>query len=388
MTWVDLLLALGVLFVALAGWRAGVIATLASFAGFLGGAMLGAWLTPRLLEGREVAGVVAAVVMMAAMLVLGFIGQAVMGVVGRALRDLIDFGPLRVLDQAFGVVVSTLAFLTASWMLLSVAASVSYTEEAVRASRGYPILDEVLARPGSELIEGARSLLATFDLPSLPFNSATLPQVAAPADDQLNGAVAEAAEGSVVKVQSTSTRCGASQVGSGVVLANHRVVTNAHVIAGAGRITVRQTGWNRSLVATLVSVDRRNDVAVLYVPDLDAPVLSWASDSSRGTPGAVAGYPGGGRLTVGAARVRGTATVAAEGDAGTRRVLVFRGLVRPGNSGGALLDTDGDLMGVVFANSSTDDDTGFALTREEVRPALSAGVGTTERVSSGACISR
>ena len=61
MTWVDLLLALGVLFVALAGWRAGVIATMASFAGFLGGAMLGAWLTPRLLEGREVAGVVAAV---------------------------------------------------------------------------------------------------------------------------------------------------------------------------------------------------------------------------------------------------------------------------------------------------------------------------------------
>jgi S1-C subfamily serine protease len=243
----------------------------------------------------------------------------------------------------------------------------------------------VLAGPGNELIDDARSLLATFDLPSLPFNTATLPQVPEPGSGAVSEDVAAAARAGVVQVSATSSRCGLSQVGSGVVMAPERVVTNAHVITGSGGVTVRTSGEARTLAARLVEVDRVNDVAVLYVPGLAAPALEWADDTSRGTQGGVAGYPGGGRLMLGAARVRGSATVADQSGGGVRRVLVFRGMVRPGNSGGALLDESGDVMGVVFANSSVDADTGFALTRAEVRPALARGARATEEVSSGSC---
>ncbi len=385
MTWVDVVLLVGVVLVAVSGWRAGVITTVASFLGFIGGAVFGAWLVPQLLDGRDWAPVPAALAMVGAMVVLGLIGQAIMGFVGRAVRDVVDVGPIRLLDQASGMVVSTIAFLLAAWMVLTVAASLALTEDAVRASRSYPLLDQMLAGPGSELIDDARSLLSTLDLPSLPFNTATLPQVDEPSDSALGSALTAAARSSVVQVAATSSRCGVSQVGSGVVMAPERVVTNVHVITGSGRVTIRLPGERSARPAQLVEVDRANDVAVLYVPGLEAPALEWADDTSRGTQGGVAGYPGGGRLTLGAARVRGTAAVADGAGTGSRRVLVFRGEVRPGNSGGALLDESGDVMGVVFANSSVDGDTGFALTRSEVRRALAGGSRATAEISSGAC---
>ena len=386
MTWVDVALLVGTLVVAVMGWRAGVITTVAGFAGFLGGAILGAWLVPQVLSGTDWPALLAGVATIAAMVLLGLVGQAILGTLGRAVRDVVGIGPIRLLDQASGMVVSAVAFLMAAWMLLSVAATLpgGGAGQAVRTSRSYPLLDQVMAGPGGRLLDDARSLLARFDLPSLPFNPATLPPVAEPDDVDLGDEVVDVARSSVLQVTATSDRCGLSQVGSGVVMADQRVVTNAHVVAGSGTVTVRTAGSRRAATARLVLLDRATDVAVLYVPGLDAPVLDWG-DVSRGTEGAVAGYPGGGRLTVGAARVRGAASVGDDAGRGSREVVVFRGTVRPGNSGGALLDLSGDVMGVVFANSSLDDSTGFALPRAEVEPALDQAATATREVSSGSC---
>ncbi len=49
-----------------------------------------------------------------------------------------------------------------------------------------------------------------------------------------------------------------------------------------------------------------------------------------------------------------------------REVFSLRGLVRPGNSGGPIVSSAGDVVGVVFAASVTDDDTGYALTADQV----------------------
>ena len=70
---------------------------------------------------------------------------------------------------------------------------------------------------------------------------------------------------------------------------------------------------------------------------------------------------------------------------GSREVHVFRGLVRPGNSGGALLDLDGEVLGLVFANAQDDDETGFALTRAEVAGAIAETRRATAEVPSGPC---
>ena len=97
------------------------------------------------------------------------------------------------------------------------------------------------------------------------------------------------------------------------------------------------------------------------------------------------GTPGGGSLTLGEARVRGQILVADDQGSGSREVHVFRGLVRPGNSGGALLDLDGDVIGLVFANAQDDDETGFALTRAEVAGAIAETRKATAEVPSGPC---
>ena len=56
-----------------------------------------------------------------------------------------------------------------------------------------------------------------------------------------------------------------------------------------------------------------------------------------------------------------------------RDVYSLRGLVRPGNSGGPIVDSAGQVVGVVFAASVTDDDTGYALTADQVADAAAEG---------------
>lgn len=386
LNWVDVALLVGLLIVAFAGWRAGVISTTAAFAGFIGGALAGAWLVPQLLAGSDWPSILKAFATIAGMLVLGMIGQALLGMVGRAIRDAMSFTPLRVLDSASGMVVSTIAFLLSAWLLLSVAASLPQgaASDQVRQSRAYPILESVVGGPGAALIEDARDLLASLDLPSLPFNPATLPPVEDPGDVEFTDALLEAADGSVLQVATESSRCSTSSLGSAVVVSQERVATNAHVVAGAGRITVRGQD-RRSREARLVFIDRATDLAILHVPGLGATPLRWRASAERGTEGAVAGYPGGGRLTLRGARVRGQATIDDDAGSGLREVVVFQGLVQPGNSGGPLLDLEGRVLGLVFANSSVDDQTGFALAASEVRPVIAATRDDREEVSSGSC---
>ncbi len=375
------------LVVAFAGWRSGVITTAASFAGFIGGALCGAWVVPHLVVDSQWPAFVQAAATLGGMFVLGVLGQTILGMAGRAVRDAVDFRPVRLLDSASGMVVSALAFLFCSWMVMSVVASSSLgtTSEQVRASRTYPWLDQVMAGPGGTLLADARGLLATIEVPSLPFNPATLPPVDDPGDVDVSPAAARAARDSVVQVATTSSRCDSAALGSGVVVSPGRVATNAHVVAGAGRITVREATDGGVREARLVYFDPATDVAVLAVPALAAPALPWTEDAARGTDAVIAGYPGGGALTLREARVRGQILVGDDVGRGTREVHVFRGMVRPGNSGGALLGLDGHVLGLIFANAQDDERTGFALTAEEVRTAIEASRTATDEVSSGGC---
>ncbi len=385
--WVDIALLVGLLIVAIAGWRSGIITTAASFAGFIAGALAGAWIVPRLLADAQWPLVIQAIATIAGMFVFGILGQAVLGFAGRALRDAVDVRPIRIVDSASGMVVSILAFLLCSWMVLSVAATSSLgpASEQVRASRGFPLLDQVMAGPGGSLLDDARELLATIDVPSLPFNPTTLPPVDDPQDVEVSPDASRVANESVVQVSTTSTRCGSSTLGSGVVVSREHVATNAHVVTGAGRITVRNAGDRSVRGARLVHLDPATDVAILYVPGLESPAPPWTAKAPRGTDAVVAGFPEGGSLSLGEARVRGQILVGDDTGPGSREVHVFQGLVRPGNSGGALLALDGSVLGLVFANAQDDDRTGFALTEGEVAKAIRSTRGATADVPTGAC---
>lgn len=165
------------------------------------------------------------------------------------------------------------------------------------------------------------------------------------------------------------------------------MVTNAHVVAGASSVVVRESGGTTVDRATLVAFDPERDLAVLDVTDLRAPALKLGQNLAAGDPAYAAGYPGDGPFSISPQRVRDQLTARGtdiyQTGAVERQIYSLRGTIRPGNSGGPLLDQGGQVVGVVFARSTVDPQTGYALTLDELRPVLGA-VGSAP-ISSGAC---
>jgi S1-C subfamily serine protease len=172
------------------------------------------------------------------------------------------------------------------------------------------------------------------------------------------------------------------------VVAPHRVMTNAHVVAGSTGITVQLGGSGPAFPGRLVVYDPERDLAVIDVPALSTSPLPLGAELTAGTDAVVAGYPGNGPYSVAPARVRqvidASGTDIYRKQTVLREVYSLRGIVRPGNSGGPLFDDSGRVVGVVFARSSVDANTGYALTADEIAPVVAAA-GSTTPVGSGQC---
>ena len=152
-------------------------------------------------------------------------------------------------------------------------------------------------------------------------------------------------------------------------------------------MSVRGTGREHS--ARVVAFDPRRDVAVLEASQLGAPVSKQGAPLDTGVEAAVAGFPGDQGLSVGAARVRDGARGAdiyGNPDV-TREIYSLRAKVRRGASGGPVIDRRGEVVGMVFATSLDDPDTGYALTLDEIAPVLRRGVLGSQPVSTGRCLS-
>ncbi len=191
---------------------------------------------------------------------------------------------------------------------------------------------------------------------------------------------------SVFKIRSNN-RCGSGVEGSGFLYAPGKLMTNAHVVAGVTQPVVRADG--RQLPATVVYYDPEVDVAVLDVPGLQGPTIGFARQGRERQQGAVLGYPQDGPFNAQPARIRSDQRLRSPDIYGqgtvTRNVYSVRGLIRPGNSGGPLVNTAGRVLGVVFAASVSDPQTGYALTADQVSRAAAQGLRNDRRVSSGNC---
>jgi S1-C subfamily serine protease len=157
-------------------------------------------------------------------------------------------------------------------------------------------------------------------------------------------------------VRILGTACGLAIEGSGWVAAPDVVVTNAHVVAGEQDTTVEVGGNQPTLPAQAIAFDPTDDVAVLRVPELGLGPLRLASEAPSGTAGVILGYPENGPFDAQAARIGQTQTVITDnayGEGPIRRLLTpLRGLVRPGNSGGPLVSTTGEVLTTVFAGTT------------------------------------
>ncbi|GGW42457.1 MarP family serine protease [Streptomyces griseoloalbus] len=385
----DILLLPVVLAYAASGYRRGLLAGCVSLAGFVGGAVVGVWLLPWVMDLVTPGTTRATVAAVFTVLLPAVAGHELAGRLALRLRRELDRGPLRVADGIGGAVANSVAVLIVAWVAASVlgASSSPLVTSAIRDSRLLGSVQDVMPDTTPGWFSGATTALTEAGFPQVfnPFENESTAEVAEPSGDSVTEAATLAAQRSTVKVEGVAGTQG--REGSGFVYAREHVMTNAHVVAGIDEPTVRVGGVGRTYEARVVLFDPRKDVAVLYVPDLRAPVLRFDDDAGRGDAAVVAGYPQDGDLNLQAATVAGRVQARGQNiyndETVTREIYSIRSTVRPGNSGGPLLTTGGRVYGVVFARSTSDAETGYVLTADEVADDAERAARATAPVDTG-----
>jgi S1-C subfamily serine protease len=378
MTGLDWAIVAFALLLAWIGYRQGFIVGALSFAGFALGAFIGTRVGPLLLPHGSSSPYAPAFGLLGALLAGAILASGLEGV-GLRLRRVISLPGLGVLDGALGALLSAVIALGVVWIIAAVVAQIpgqASLRDAIQKSTILTALNGAL--PPSGPILGA---LARLD--PLPALSGPSPNVAAPP----RAAIARApgvrdASASVVRVLGTA--CGLAIEGSGWVIAPDEVVTNAHVIAGEKETTVQPDGGPLNLTAIPIAFDPNVDLAVLRVPDLELKPLHLVVSPREGGAGAILGYPEDGPFDVQPGRIGRTQDVVSDNAYGegpvTRLLTPLRGLVRPGNSGGPIVNREGRVLTTVFASTTGGGPTGgygvANKTVEEVAATARSKVGT------------
>nr|WP_033274871.1 MarP family serine protease [Actinospica acidiphila] len=393
----DILLLVAAVWFAVVGYRQGFVVGILSVIGFLGGGLIAVYTLPvvwdAVTDNSEV-GTTAAVVAVVVVIVCASVGQALTTHLGNKLRRYITWSPARALDATGGALVNVVAMLLVAWLIGSALAGTTLPTlgKEVRGSKVLLGVSRALPDQADIWFADFSSVLAQNGFPQVfsPFANEPITDVRPPDPALAGSLVAARAQRSIVKVTGTATSCGKVLEGTGFVFDDRRVMTNAHVVGGVDEPVVQIGGEGRMYDATVVLYDWKRDIAVLDVPDMDAPALRFAAeDASSGDGAIVAGFPENGAYDVRAARLRGRIT--ANGPDIYHRGTVRRDVyslfatVRQGNSGGPLLTPEGEVYGVIFAKSLDDDRTGYALTVDEIREDIARGRSAAQEVDSDKC---
>jgi S1-C subfamily serine protease len=379
---IDIGIAVFALAMAAIGWERGLVRSALPLAGFLGGVYAGARLAPSLLDGGAESPYAPAVAAGGGILLGLFLAVALEGAGSRLSERIAARGGTRFADSAGGAVLFVGLALVASWVFGAVALNAPgqnarEIREAVQRSSILVALNEV-APPSGGFLNALRRIDPTRSVKG-PEADVGPPDPKTTRDPD----VVEAAA-SVVRVRGSA--CGLGVEGSGWIAGPELVVTNAHVVAGQEDTHVTTPG-GETLDANALHYEPRNDLAVLRVPGLAGAPLELASNPRKGTDAVTAGYPEGGAFTLAPARLGRTGTVQSQDSYGrgpVERVMTpFRGEVRNGNSGGPVIDAEGDVLTTVFAAAvSKGPPSGLGVPNGVVATALS---GPLEGSSTGPC---
>lgn len=379
----DLIVLLLAVAAGVGGWRLGFVARAASWIGM----GLGVYVATRILPAIGNSEEDPQRLLLLGLVILfsgAIIGQVIGLLVGTRLRMVIRPGPAQTADRVGGAAAGVLGVLVAFWFLLpTLSQTPTWPAEQARDSRIATFIHDHFPE-APDTTQALRRVLGPRVFEGLGPAPALGPP---PAESGLSQQRAEQVARATVKVEAPA--CSRIQDGSGAVIADGLVVTNAHVVAGSKHPTVFRHPDNKELDATVVAFDPDRDVAILRVPGLDRAPLPLGDPSfSLGGVGAVFGHPFGGDLKLSPFKV-GDDTQARGFDIydqnrTTRHIYVLSSDLAPGDSGGALVDPNGRVEGVAFAIAPDKPDVGYALALDEVTPVLdSAG---SEAVSTGPCI--
>lgn len=388
------LVAIGlVVLAALLGFRSGALPQIGGLIGAILGGVLAVlalpWFETFL---RDVDPTLRPLLVLTGLLLAVGLGETVGSAVGRRSARALGTGVLSAADRIGGTVFGVAQALLVIWLIGNIAAigPIPRLAELAGSSTTVRALTAVLP-PVSEVAGEFGDLLDASGLPDVfvGFEPLPAPEVDRP-DDPKARVIAADAEASTVKVSAGT--CGVGSVGSGFVVADGYVVTNAHVVAGADADAIRVSDADgRIFDAIPILFDASLDIALLRAVRLDLPALRFASaEPPRGAIAAALGYPGGGPLTIVPAAVSGRYAATGldiYGDQRVRReILELRAAIERGDSGGPLILENGTVGGVVFAESRTNEDVGYALSPIAVAARVSPGIGRTTPVETGSCL--
>jgi S1-C subfamily serine protease len=388
MNWLDLFIVLFLFGAFIRGLEVGFIREFFSTFGFFSGLFVGAFIEGKIMHlahAPDTRVFLALTITLSAAFIFMGIGEYV----GWMLKFKVSDSPLaNRLDRYFGAALATVALLAAIWMGASMFRNVPSPgwQHQIRGSqvvgfldRNLPAAPDVLTKLG-HLIDPNGFPQVFTGLEPEPVKDVPLPDMG-----ELNGAV-QATKASVVKIEGKG--CGGIVEGSGFVAAANEVVTNAHVVAGVSNPLVIDTKGSHK--ATIVFFDPDLDIAVLRTSGLaGAPLPMNTATAPSGTPGVVLGYPGGGDFSTTAAAVIESfnahgRNIYNQGET-QRNIYSIKSHVEEGNSGGPLINKNGEVIGVVFAKSTTYDNLGYALMAQAVAGDLGQAQGKTQPVGSGNC---
>ena len=382
MSWVDLVV---VVLVALGVWRGyvhGALRQIGGFAGFVAGFYVGARAAPALSTSVTNSGwrpLVALGIVLVAAVAGSALGRALGSVLGRALREL----HVGLVDRVAGAVVGGLGTAIACWMAAGLLSATSWGSlaPAIQSSVALRTLNAVMP-PVPAFEARVQALLRGVDFPNV-FANLIAPATLAPPSGSLGPSVANlAGPSSVQKVLATG--CASGREGTAFFVGPQRAITNAHVVAGARRVTV---GGVR---ARVIGFDPRDDLAVL------APLSrqsSWlhlsAATPAPGTSAQVVGFPLDASRTGTPAEVLGevstlSRTIYNQG-LFTRTLIVVGARVEPGNSGSPLL-IGRAVSGVIVSKSVSSPETAYAIPAGAGARELARVTAPAPAVSTEACL--
>jgi S1-C subfamily serine protease len=382
----DLLIVASMIGAGIGGYRLGLLARVTSWIGMGLGVIVGALALPPILRTVEDGSDAQLLfVTIGVLLGMAFVGQALGLWVGGKMHLALPGANVRSVDRGLGAGAGVVGILVGLWLLLPLMADVrGWFALQSRTSLFAELVDERFP-PSPDAMATLRRLVGGDQFPRVFDALQPAPDLGPPPTATgIDQSVVDAVVPSTVKVEGIA--CRRIQEGSGFVIAPGVVVTNAHVVAGEDE-TVIQRSDGSEVRATVVAFDPRRDIAVLSAPELDRPSLVRA-DVEEGAVGAVFGHPGGGPLraapfSVGRT-VEATGTDIYDEERTERQVLILASSLAPGDSGAALIDPQGRVVGVAFAIAPDKPGVAYALDIEELEAVLQSDL--SQPVDTGRCL--
>lgn len=385
---VDVVLVVALLVALVGGWQRGMLHTIGAIAGLIVGGVIALLVMPVVSGAVPAAGWNVAAALASGVIIVG-LGISLGSWIGRLVAGPVRKLKLGAVDRLLGAAVSGIVTLLVALMLgMSTSAlGIPALTQAMASSTLMKSLQNATPAPVLGAISQFRGIVISDGIPSVLDAAGVPDDVEIPVADTQSPALQVASE-SVTRITANAPSCGTRSSGSGFVIGDDLVMTNAHVVAGSSTVVVEPRS-ELPRAASVVYFDAEADIAVLAVDGLSAGPLPFSATPDDGATVFFQGYPFGGPFASRSAAVVTTGEMSVNdiyGQPGaTRSVTTIAADVDHGNSGGPLLDADGAVVGMIFAKAVSQPDVGFALSMAELSPVLAQAESLTAPVATGAC---